>query len=56
MNFHMFHRFHTIEGRPPSGKELFEFAKGDMYVAEMLYTKGHTAEVTGCLTERLNRH
>eukprot|EP00667_Euglena_gracilis_P005744 EG_transcript_5786 len=30
------------------GKELFEFAKGDMYVAEMLYTKGHTAEVTGC--------
>jgi len=30
------------------GKELFEFAKGDLYVAEMRYTKGHTAEVTGC--------
>ena len=39
---------HTSLMSPSPGKELYEFHKGDVYVAEMLYTKGHTAEVTGC--------
>eukprot|EP01012_Entosiphon_sulcatum_P032263 TRINITY_DN41054_c0_g1_i1.p1 TRINITY_DN41054_c0_g1~~TRINITY_DN41054_c0_g1_i1.p1 ORF type:complete len:544 (-),score=86.98 TRINITY_DN41054_c0_g1_i1:42-1673(-) len=30
------------------GKELVEFARGDVYVTDMANTKGHTAEITVC--------
>ncbi len=30
------------------GKEIIEFMKGDMYLRDLLYTKGHTFAITDC--------
>ena len=38
------------------GKELIEFMKGDMYIRDLLYTKGHTAGTTDCCFDRVQDH
>ena len=38
------------------GKEVIEFIKGDMYIRDLLYTKGHTFSVTDCAFSKIDNN